>query len=149
MAAIPSYWYYETHTTSLDFKSLPIERGFPSPFLVVDEPTGEIHGEAVLMGRLPSPRFRSALGQEVVLPLWAADAFENLEAVLSTGWIEQHNIAHDFGEKLYARRKCWVQDFDGRINCVVSFGGHIPILDFEFRVRGVQSAPPCIESPIK
>lgn len=86
MAPIPDYWYVEPFNGGAPFKLVPALMSAVGPepstdhIFVSDPATGEIEGEAVLMGALIRPRFGSLFdGKKVVLPFRVAVAFERHE----------------------------------------------------------------------
>jgi len=86
---VPFYWYIEPSSASHLFEDWPRGIFGPAPSstqaVFIDDTTGEVHGEAVLMRALPWPRFRRfSDGQQVFLPYWSAITFERLEAKFLT-----------------------------------------------------------------
>lgn len=91
MSRVPFYWYIEPIGAGQPLEDLPRRIFGPAPSsteaVLVDNTTGEVHGEAILMRALPWPRFRCfADGKQVLLPYWSAITLERLEAkFLSSG----------------------------------------------------------------
>ena len=91
VSTVPFYWYIETVSLGQALEDLPWRIFGPAPTcteaVLVDNSTGEIYGEAILMRALPWPRFRCfADGKQVLLPYWSAITLERLEAkFLSSG----------------------------------------------------------------
>lgn len=84
MTLVPLYWYVEPMDGSECFEADPRCIARPCPFsgaVALHDADGEVCGEAVLMCRLPWPRFRCfADGKQVVLPFGTAVSLEKLEA---------------------------------------------------------------------
>lgn len=85
MALVPRYWYVEPFGGGEPLQLPPGRIITPRPLgsdgnpVVADAVTGEVYREAVLMWALPWPRFRGALGEQVLLPQWHAQALERCE----------------------------------------------------------------------
>ena len=83
----------------------------------------DVDGQSVLMRRLPWPRFASASGEDVYLPLWAAEALEEFEAKLRlSGLISPGQVLQ---EELGANPRLVVKE------CCVSVGGQWSLLDVD------------------
>lgn len=92
MTGVPVYWYVEPDDGSLPFEAVPedLRNVVPTPAVgddgatLIDPKTGEVYGEAILMARLPWPRFRDfATGKEVRLPAGVAETLKGLDDELS------------------------------------------------------------------
>lgn len=92
MTKVPLYWYSEPESLGGVTEVHPWGVMIPTPLaayaegtsaLTVVDANGEVQCEAILMGRLPWPRFRRAVdGQQVQLPARMAVALERLEAAM-------------------------------------------------------------------
>lgn len=133
MTPVPRYWYFEPEALGVHLQGLPFETGFPAPLIFVDDVTGEIAGEAVLMSALPASRFRASSGaEEVVLPHWRAKCLIDLEAIITEGWMGQHRAFHRLGKRAYEARKVWVQTVDSVVNLSVEIGHSIFSFSLDF-----------------
>lgn len=106
MAPIPRYWHVETDPPGLSFQPLPIPTVWPVPAgglaHLIDDATGEVYGQAILMCALPWPRFRDfATGKEVVLPSGMAETLEGLEPIV--GAVHPEDMTFPCGHQLSDR----------------------------------------------
>lgn len=117
MSFIPTYWYYEPVFSREGFELPP--RGIigpePERIIALGE-HGEIHGEAILMGRLPRPDFRylGHFSGQVCLPIWSAVTLQSLKLALDSFYNERELV--QIGNKRTNRRShLEVEISDGKI----------------------------------
>lgn len=117
-------WYYEAYGDGRFLQVWPRRILGPEPSyshaLRVDPATGEIHGEAMLMGRLPRSRFRDlATGEQVVLPFGTAIALESFESELAAAFgLRKGQVGQGVLHTPDRHTHCWVQVRDTEGNSV-------------------------------
>ena len=121
MSPIPTYWYVESTDGSVSGEHLPVGVIAPSPSdsgspVVLVDADGEVHGEAILMSRLPWPRFRCfSTGQQVTLPHGAAVAFERFEAAIFADPILKPDCSQCGGKLREGRYRVRVEIVDAKL----------------------------------
>lgn len=99
MRPIPTNRHTETMLFRRTFEEGPVVVFRPSPATI--DPGDDVGGEAIVMCRLPWSRFRGfGLGQEVLLPLWAAISLVEFEVGLrESGLLGPEEVLKQLGQR--------------------------------------------------